>query len=599
MILPIILRARARIGAASLGWLVLAILALGIWLSVREVVRRPGAALLPKIPTLGGHQPALVKHLRRVDRAARSNPNDAPSVGTLGMAYHTGGFYEHAKRCYRRAQELDRSDSKWTYYHSLLEEELGNTRAVVQILEPLLDRRSDLAIGWYRLGEARFKLQQYDRAEQAYQLAARQDQMETEAHTTTKAADASGYSYSVHDYAWLGIARVVMTQGRATDAHDILTDLVERSPGFGPAHTMLGRVYQHLDREADGRSHHELADTLPQYFPPNDPLLDVLIHQSHNSNVLRKYAQIAQASRDKPRAQSLARLAMQLNPTDPDEMEKLGRLLFDLDLKQDALRYLRQHLETKGLAAHVKTMQKFGLCLVGTDQRNEAEIFFRQSIATHPDVKEFHCELGLLLASRQRHVEAVSLLKRALKIDPDYAEAHNGLGNSLGAQGRIDQAIDHYRQALVSKPDHAPAHYNLGHALRVTGHTKQSLTHFRKLASLEPQNPEPLNIMAWLLATDPDVDVRDGPESVELATRAAELTQYKNAPILDSLAAAYAATGEFDHAVTTAQKAIALAASVQASELAGKIVGRLERYKRAMPYRRPAQKQRTPVSGRG
>ena len=105
--------------------------------------------------------------------------------------------------------------------------------------------------------------------------------------------------------------------------------------------------------------------------------------------------------------------------------------------------------------------------------------------------------------------------------------------------------------------------------------------------------------MAWLLATDPDADVRDGPESVELATRAAELTQYKNAPILDSLAAAYAATGEFDHAVTTAQKAIALAASVQASELASEIVGRLERYKRAMPYRRPAREQRTPVSGRG
>ena len=49
--------------------------------------------------------------------------------------------------------------------------------------------------------------------------------------------------------------------------------------------------------------------------------------------------------------------------------------------------------------------------------------------------------------------------------------------------------------------------------------------------------------MAWHLCTAPDEKARDGKRAVEAATKACELTEYKNGGYLDTLAAAYAEVG--------------------------------------------------------
>jgi tetratricopeptide (TPR) repeat protein len=50
---------------------------------------------------------------------------------------------------------------------------------------------------------------------------------------------------------------------------------------------------------------------------------------------------------------------------------------------------------------------------------------------------------------------------------------------------------------------------------------------------------------AWILATSPDPDYRDGPRAVAEATRAAELSRWNNGGVLETLAAAYAERGDF------------------------------------------------------
>ena len=65
-----------------------------------------------------------------------------------------------------------------------------------------------------------------------------------------------------------------------------------------------------------------------------------------------------------------------------------------------------------------------------------------------------------------------------------------------------------------------------------------------------------LNNFAWVLATSPDDDVRDGKRAVELATKAGELTERERAHILSTLAAAYAETGDFDAARKWSQKSV-------------------------------------------
>jgi serine/threonine protein kinase/Flp pilus assembly protein TadD len=66
------------------------------------------------------------------------------------------------------------------------------------------------------------------------------------------------------------------------------------------------------------------------------------------------------------------------------------------------------------------------------------------------------------------------------------------------------------------------------------------------------------NALAWMLATSPYSEVRNGPEAVQYAGEAASRSNRKDLEILDTLAAACAESGEFDLAISVQQQAIAL-----------------------------------------
>lgn len=63
---------------------------------------------------------------------------------------------------------------------------------------------------------------------------------------------------------------------------------------------------------------------------------------------------------------------------------------------------------------------------------------------------------------------------------------------------------------------------------------------------------------AWILATSTFDELRDGPLAIEIAMKAAKLSDFKDAGTLDTLAAAYAETGDFGVAATWEQKSVDL-----------------------------------------
>ena len=97
-------------------------------------------------------------------------------------------------------------------------------------------------------------------------------------------------------------------------------------------------------------------------------------------------------------------------------------------------------------------------------------------------------------------------------------------------------------------------------------------------ARLAPQWPDPMNNMAWILATHAQPELRNGPEAVKLATRAVELSRTNNATFLDTLAAAYAEAGQFAEATASARAAQTKALAQGRQELAEQIQQRLAGY---------------------
>jgi tetratricopeptide (TPR) repeat protein len=92
-----------------------------------------------------------------------------------------------------------------------------------------------------------------------------------------------------------------------------------------------------------------------------------------------------------------------------------------------------------------------------------------------------------------------------------------------------------------------------------------------------------LNDAAWLLATSPDEEARNGKMSLRLARKACARTNWVHPPLLDTLAAACAECGRFEQAVVRQEKALELLPP--SSELQEEMEARLQLYRDKKPYR--------------
>jgi hypothetical protein len=96
-----------------------------------------------------------------------------------------------------------------------------------------------------------------------------------------------------------------------------------------------------------------------------------------------------------------------------------------------------------------------------------------------------------------------------------------------------------------------------------------------------------LNNLAWSLATSSDASIRNGALAVEMATRACEQTHYQQTMMIGTLAAAYAEAGRFDEAMSTGQKACALASEHGDTDLLKRNQELVTLYQAHQPYHEP------------
>jgi len=117
--------------------------------------------------------------------------------------------------------------------------------------------------------------------------------------------------------------------------------------------------------------------------------------------------------------------------------------------------------------------------------------------------------------------------------------------------------------------------------LEYIGEFERSRDKYKLALALAPNHPSANGDYAWMLSTCRHPSFRDGQRAVFLANEACQLTNFKRASCLDTLAAAYAEVGDFENAVNFATRAIAIASPERLDECAK----RLELYRQKLPYR--------------
>ena len=245
--------------------------------------------------------------------------------------------------------------------------------------------------------------------------------------------------------------------------------------------------------------------------------------------------------------------------------------------------FCRQWVKTdpKSLNAH----NSLAVVLTMDGRLKEAGGHYEEALKIAPDNAQAHNNLANLRLQQGRLPEAYALLQESLRLDPEAQATHNSLGVMLLGQGRIEEALPHFARAISLHSENQQAHANLANALAHQGNTRQALHHYREALRIHPGLSHAANRLAWILATDPDPEIRAGSEAVGLAERFCRPPDDSNPMFLDTLAAAYAEIGRFGPALDTAGRASALAFSTRQLELAAQIRQRMAAYREGRPVR--------------
>jgi tetratricopeptide (TPR) repeat protein len=222
--------------------------------------------------------------------------------------------------------------------------------------------------------------------------------------------------------------------------------------------------------------------------------------------------------------------------------------------------------------------------LEGEGKNSEALALWKKAVALDANDARVQNGLGLSLYIQGDVQESFNHLRQAIHINPDFIESRLNLGKFLVEQGRPEEALPELQYILQIKPQFAPAEEAMAAALQSSGQSAQALAHWRKALTLEPVSIGALSGTAWLLATAPDANIRNGTEAVALAEKANEIASGKSPDVLDTLAAAYAETGDFVKAREFADRALDLAVAQKDKDLSTAIRARIQLYNAGKPF---------------
>jgi tetratricopeptide (TPR) repeat protein len=227
-------------------------------------------------------------------------------------------------------------------------------------------------------------------------------------------------------------------------------------------------------------------------------------------------------------------------------------------------------------------------CLFATERQlrcwHDSVALFSHAVGVTENNALAHGNLGFALYQEKRVDDAIVELERALKLLPIYVEAHNALGVVLLGKGRVDEALAQFDIAIKLRPDDPRGHYNRATAVPRKGDTPAAIAEYETALRLKPDYIEAENNLAWLLGTSSEASLRNGARALDLARDAARLSDYNDPHVLDTLAAAFAETGQFAEAIKVAEQAIQLAPAQTNAVLADAVRLRLEGYRAGKPF---------------
>ncbi len=223
-----------------------------------------------------------------------------------------------------------------------------------------------------------------------------------------------------------------------------------------------------------------------------------------------------------------------------------------------------------------------GNFLLKTGDFNGAVLAFNKAIRADPEDALAYLKRGAAYAALDEKKDALADLSKSIELNAKNSKAYVYRAALRLRLKDYAGAVEDASAVIKLDPNNAEGYHLRGNAHDEAGSYAKALADFREGLRLTPLDADSYNAVAWLLATCPEDKVRDGKQAIEHAERACVLSGWTNGNIVDTLAAAYAAAGDFENAVKWQTRAVELAPDKQKADFGE----RLERYKAKQPYRK-------------
>ncbi len=222
---------------------------------------------------------------------------------------------------------------------------------------------------------------------------------------------------------------------------------------------------------------------------------------------------------------------------------------------------------------HAETLHNRGLAHASKGDMKKAWNDLGAAARLQPRDPEVQADLGLMRLRGGDLSGALASLDEALRLRPRFPEALERRGDARRLAGEWDKALEDYGAA--------GAYRKRGLARARLGAWKEAVADLKEALRRDRHDAQVHADLAWLLATSPPAEVRDGKEALIHAERACTLSEGKEAEPLQALAAALAECGRFAEAGQRMRDALRLAPEEKKDEYRK----RLSLFQAGKPYR--------------
>jgi tetratricopeptide (TPR) repeat protein len=449
------------------------------------------------------------------------------AYGSMGEIFQAYALISSARECYLNANRLTPKDFRWVYLLGKLDQQEGRVDDAVRRYQVAHTLQPEYVAVLVNQGNIYLELNRLEDAERSFQAALSIDQSNAAAQ--------------------YGLGQVALSRRSYAEAAGHFEKALAQVPEANRIHYSLAMAYRGMGYLEKARAH--LEQQGPVGVRVADPLVDGLqeLIKGERVHLIR------------------------------------GRLALAAQRYAEAADEFRQALVTK--PDSVSARLNLGAVLTQTGDLRGAAAQFEAALRIDPKNTIAHYNLAVLFANENKSDEAIVHLQSVISIDPNDLSARFLLARQLSQAGRLEEALTAFSSVVLADPDNEDALLDQARLLLRKSQYKRALASLENGHARYPQKVRTAVLLAYLLATSPQFDVRDGARALELAQFVYKATGFVNHGAL--IALALAELGRCGEAAAWLRQMTAKAVEEGKPEFVAKLKAELSKYERA-PCRPPA-----------